>query len=468
VRSLYLRIFLSFWLAMGLIIAASVGITTSFVLSRTAAVQVELQRLDVNVLAQSAEKRLAAEGLEGLEQWISETRRAHVGLDIFVVDASGQQIFKGKQMPAFLVERMRSMVRNGYMNGPAKTRAPGNDPSRSAPQITAPNGAVYTMFFPPVRDPSLAILGAPSLQFLLLSIALIVSGVICWYLARSVTRPVERLQASARALAGGNLNARVGAEFASRRDELSVLAHDFDQMAERLRDLIASKEILLRDISHELRTPLARLRLALGLARRDGANLNREHDRIEREAERLDELIGQILQLARLNATQPELHCQDFDYANLVSDVVEDARLEATAQNKQVDWQYTAALNIRADQELLHSAIENVVRNAVRFTAVGTAVELSVQQQTDKTVLTIRDHGPGVPEDELAHLFEPFYRITQQARERDTGGYGLGLAITSRVIKAHNGQVTARNAPDGGLIVTLSVPNESSSAATKT
>lgn len=458
-RSLYLRIFLSFWLAMGLIIAASVGMSITLVLNRTAA----LQRIDVNVLAQNAEKRLAAEGLHGLERWTGEVRRENPGIDVFVVDALGHSIFTGKHMPSFLVDRIHDMMMKGFMNGPAKTRLPGGDPLRSSPQITAPNGAVYTIFFPPVRDPSLAVLGTPPLQLLLLSIALVVSGVICWWLARSVTKPVQRLQASARALAAGNLDARVGDEFASRRDELSVLAHDFDQMAERLRELIASKETLLRDISHELRTPLARLRLALGLARREGANLNREHDRIEREAERLDELIGEILQLARLNATQPVLHVEDFDYANLVSDVVEDARLEATALNKQVSWQYTAPLNIRADEELLRSAIENVLRNAVRFTAAGTSVELTLRQQGSEALLTIRDHGPGVPDVELARLFEPFYRVTQ-ARERDTGGYGLGLAITARIIKAHNGRADARTAPDGGLLVTLIVPIKSTAA----
>ncbi len=453
-KSLFARIFLYFWLAMGLILAGSVGVAATFVWKRTA----EFQSMVPSELASSAEQRLREGGLDDLRKWAGKIQREHPGLDVFVVDAAGKPVTKGP-MPDFMKRRVHNMAREGFLKGPAKRGGPpGGDPLRSAPQVTALDGSVYTLFFAQAPAWSPSVLGTPDIQALLLLIAMGISGSICWYLARSVTRPVERLQASARALADGNLDARVGDEFASRKDELAVLAHDFDQMADRLRSLIDSKEVLLRDVSHELRTPLARLRLALGLARREGANLDREHDRIEREAERLDELIGEILRLARLNATQPNLHRDKFDYANLVADVAEDARLEATEQGKQVSFTYPGEVSIEADEELLRSAIENVVRNAVRFTADGTAVELTLTQQNDTAVLVVRDHGPGVPEAELSRLFEPFYRVHQQARERDTGGYGLGLAITARVISAHQGQVEARNAADGGLLVTLRVP----------
>lgn len=454
-KSLFARIFLYFWLAMGLILAGSVGVATTFIWKRTA----QFQSLVPAELAASAEKRLMAGGLVQLKKWANEVSEDHPGLDVYVVDAAGHPITNSHPLPDFMERRIRGMARSGFLNGPAKVGGPpGGDPLRSAPQITAANGAVYTLFFQQAPAWSPSVLGTWDIQVMLLLIAMGISGSVCWYLARSVTRPVERLQASARALADGNLDARVGDEFAARKDELSVLAHDFDQMADRLRNLIDSKEVLLRDVSHELRTPLARLRLALGLARRDGANLEREHDRIEREAERLDELIGEILRLARLNATQPDLHIDQFDYTNLIADLAEDARLEATAQGKQVNFTYPDALDIQGDEELLRSAIENVVRNAVRFTTVGTAVELTLTRQAQMATLVVRDHGPGVPEAELSRLFEPFYRVVQQARERDTGGYGLGLAITARVMSAHHGQVAARNAPDGGLIITLSVP----------
>lgn len=453
-KSLFARIFVYFWLAMALILAGTAGVAATYVWKRTA----DLQRLMPSELAVIAEQRLRAGGLEDLKKWAEKTQNDHPGLDVFVVDEVGKQI-TNRSMPDFMKRRVRFLEREGYFSGPARRSGlPGGDPLRSAPQITTLNGAVYTLLFSQAPAWSRAVLGTADIQLLQLFIALGISGAVCWYLARSVTRPVEKLRASARALADGNLDARVGDEFANRKDELSVLARDFDQMADRLRSLIDSKEVLLRDVSHELRTPLARLRLALGLARRDGANLEREHDRIEREAERLDELIGEILHLARLNASQPDLHREQIDYASLIADIAEDARLEAIAQGKRVSFDYAGTLTIDADAVLLRRAIENVVRNAVRFSAPGTAVELSLTRSNELATLVVRDRGPGVPDVELARVFEPFYRVTQQARERDTGGYGLGLAITARVMAAHHGQVEARNAVDGGLIVTLQVP----------
>jgi two-component system, OmpR family, sensor kinase len=454
VKSLFARIFLYFWLAMGLIVAGSVAVAATFIWNRTAA----LQRLVPSDLAQVAEQNLVRDGLDGLKKWIDDTQEANPGLDVFVVDAWGRPITKRK-MPDFLANRVHMMAREGFLNGPAKPGGPTNgDPLRSMPQITATNGMVFTLMFAPAPFFSPAVLGTPDVQAIVIIIALGISGSISWYLARTVTRPVERLQASARALAGGNLDARVGDEFASRQDELAVLAHDFDQMAERLRQLIDSKEVLLRDVSHELRTPLARLRLALGLARRPNANLDKELDRIEREAERLDDLIGEILRLARLNSSQPGLHIERFDYANLIGEIAEDARIEATAQGKQLGFDYAGELMLDGDPELLRSAVENVVRNAVRYTQPGTTVEVALQRKGNQLVVMVRDHGPGVPETEIGRLFEPFYRVSQQARERDSGGYGVGLAITARVMSAHHGKVEALNHPDGGLQVTLTLP----------
>lgn len=465
-KSLFARIFIYFWSAMGLSLAATAGVATTYVWKRTA----DLQRLLPGELAVSAEERLKAEGAAGLKKWAKKMQSDHPGLDVFVVDAKGRELTL-QEMPDFMTRRIAYMTQLGYLDGPAKMgTTPSPDPFRSAPQITAADGAVYTLLFAQAPAWSRAVLGTWDVQLLQLFIVLSISGSVSWYLARTMTRPLERLQASARALANGHLDARVGDEFFLRKDELSVLAHDFDQMADRLRGLLDSKERLLRDVSHELRTPLARLRLALGLARREGANLEREHDRIEREAERLDELIGDILSLARLDTSQPRftLQHEPLDFAAVVAGVVEDARIEATAQGKFITFAYPGPLEIQGVEEMLHSATENVVRNALRFTAVGTAVELTLKQHGGIVTLTVRDHGPGVPEAELSRLFEPFYRVQQQARERDTGGYGLGLAITSRVMIGHGGDVSARNASDGGLIVTFNVPVKATSVTYRT
>jgi two-component system sensor histidine kinase CpxA len=276
---------------------------------------------------------------------------------------------------------------------------------------------------------------------------------------------VSLLQTSARALAAGNLDARVGEEITRRKDELGVLARDFDQMAERVRSLLASKETLLRYVSHELRSPLARLRVALMLARREGADSQREMDRIERETERLDILIGQILRLSRLSTDDPSLVPQQIELSHLVSEVVEDARMEASANDKGVAWHADAQATVMGSPELLRSAIENVLRNAVRFTDKKTEVEVDLQVRPTGALLTIRDHGQGVPPAELDRIFEPFYRVPESSDRGSTGG-GLGLTITARVIVLHGGTVKARNAQGSeqntgkptGLIVEINLP----------
>jgi signal transduction histidine kinase len=272
-----------------------------------------------------------------------------------------------------------------------------------------------------------------------------------------VSKPVVRLQASARSLAAGNLEARAGEDFSKRRDELGVLARDFDTMADHVRNLVASKEALLRGMSHELRSPLARLRVALGLARRDGADLTRQFDRIELEAERLDALIGQMLQFSQLRAVEPTLPRTPIDLTSLLSEIVEDARLEASAANKFVEWVPGAAVLIEGDHDLMRSAVENVLRNAVRFTSEGTAVVLSLACDGAYARILIEDRGPGVPEAELQRIFEPFYRVAE-SRDRDSGGTGLGLAITGRIIPLYGGDVAASNRAGGGLSVAMRLP----------
>jgi two-component system sensor histidine kinase CpxA len=304
----------------------------------------------------------------------------------------------------------------------------------------------------------LNLLSEPDVRLVLFAFALFISGVVCWWLARYVSKPVERLQTSARSLAAGNLEARVGEEFSRRKDELGVLARDFDTMADHVRNLIASKESLMRALSHELRSPLARLRVALGLARREGADLARQFDRIELEAERLDILIGQMLQLSQLRAVEPGLTRVSVELTNLLNEVVEDARLEATAANRQVEWTPGASVEIEGDYDLLRSAIENVLRNAVRFTAEGTAVTVILQREAHGVRVVIEDCGPGVPAEDLQRIFEPFYRVAE-SRDRDSGGTGLGLAITARVVDLFGGEVVASNRPEGGLRVAIRLPS---------
>ena len=416
----------------------------------------QVPNLDRKVLADEATARLYADGKPGLPAWIVSTERRYPGWRIYIVDSSGEDILERK-LPERLAGYADRLKDAGFLSenmDPSRR----SDPLLLTPLFTDRDGTSYAIMADNLRSP-MNLLRAPDVRAVLFTFALIISGVVCWWLARYVSKPVERLQSSARSLARGNLEARVGEEFSRRRDELGVLARDFDTMADHVRNLIASKEALQRGMSHELRSPLARLRVASGLARRPGEDVARQLDRIDLEAERLDTLIGQMLQLSQLRAVEPVLPRGPVDLTSLLSEVVEDARLEASAANKNVAWTPGAAFVVEGDHSLLRSAIENVLRNAVRFTKQGTAVAVTLERDSD-AVIVIQDRGPGVPEADVDRIFEPFFRVAE-ARDRDSGGTGLGLAITSRVVTLYGGKVKARNSPDGGLRVEIRLPAKS-------
>jgi two-component system, OmpR family, sensor kinase len=446
VRSLFLRIFLSFWAATLLVLLAT-GVLAWYRFN-----QVESTSIDIKALGNEASARLLVGGLPALHDWIDEAEHRYRDRRIFVVDQSGEDIRK-REMPAVYRNYGQRLRDAGFLG---KELAPSrrDDPLLLTPLFTDRDGRVYTIMIGRANWRNL--LFAPDVSIVLLGFALVLSVLVCWPLARYLSKPVERLQSSARSLAAGNMEARVGKQFSARRDELGVLARDFDTMADHVRNLIASKENLLRAMSHELRSPLARLRVATDLARRPGADLGRQLDRIELEAERLDTLIGQILQLSHLRAV-PTLPREPLDLTSLMNEIIEDARLEAGAAEKSVDWAAPReAMMVEGDHGLLRSAIENVLRNAVRFTRPSSAVRVRADRAGPEVSIVIDDRGPGVPEPDLQRIFEPFYRVAE-ARDRDSGGTGLGLAITARIVSLYGGNVRARNTPDG-LRVEIGLP----------
>jgi two-component system sensor histidine kinase CpxA len=270
---------------------------------------------------------------------------------------------------------------------------------------------------------------------------------------------VTKLRAATQELARGNLSARVAPAFGNRRDELAALATDFDQMAEQIETLVNGQRRLLGDISHELRSPLARLNVALELARqRAGAEAATALQRIEREAEMLNEMIGQLLALTRLETHTDAVEKSSFDLVQLVREIVDDAEYEARNRNRSVQFDSPESCNILGNEQLLRRAIENVVRNAVQYTAEGTAIEVKLECG-EQAVITVRDHGPGVPAETLDKLFRPFYRV-DEARDRNSGGTGLGLAIAERAVRLHGGTVEAANLSTAGLLVTITLPIE--------
>jgi signal transduction histidine kinase len=292
--------------------------------------------------------------------------------------------------------------------------------------------------------------------------ALLVSGAICYLLTRYLTGPILRLRSAARRLAEGELSARA-TDSRPRRDEIGELVRDFNFMAERVDALVTSQRQLISDISHELRSPLARINATLGLARqRLGQNVM--FDRMERDAERLNEMIGRLLTLARLEMTATSPEMRRIDLRALVADIVADAQWEARERECRVDFLSNGNCTIEANPDLLRSAAENLIRNAIRYTAPSTAVEVRLDCQHrdsgDGAAIRISDRGPGVPDAELSNIFRPFYRVAD-ARDRESGGVGLGLAIAERIARAHGGRVHAENRAGGGLEVVLTLHTSS-------
>src|SRR5581483_8663629 len=332
--------------------------------------------------------------------------------------------------------------------------------------MTTADGRRFTLVIelPPELHGAFGPHGVPGLG---IAIAVMSSGLVCYFLASYLTRPVSRLRTATRKLAAGDLSARAGVPPVRGNDEVSQLVRDFDAMAERLENVMNAQSRLLNDISHELRSPLARLNVALGLARqRAGEPAQPALERIDLEADRLNEMIGRLLTIARLESGVA-MEKVPVHLAEVIAHIAADADYEAQSRNSHVESFIENECVIMGDLALLHSAIENVVRNAIRYTREGTQVQVRLQCRDGsgkQAIVQVRDNGPGVPEEAVDKLFRPFYRI-DDARGRQTGGVGLGLSITERAVRLHGGSVRASNRPEGGLQIEIRLPMDKATPA---
>ena len=290
-----------------------------------------------------------------------------------------------------------------------------------------------------------------------LLLSLLFIGLLGWWVARSVARPIEALRDATRRMAAGELSTRVGRKLGATHDELALLAYDFDAMAERIEALVAHDRGVLQDLSHELRSPLARLHLILNLAQRstDAEEAARYFLQAEQEIGRLDRMTGEMLALSRLEGGIPGMSRERLDLAELMRACVERAGLEASVRTVALRLSADAPVVVVGSPLLLERALDNLIANAIKFSPTGGSVQLVVQGRPSNAEILIRDHGPGVPEAELEFLFRAFFRGSNAAR---ADGHGMGLAIVQRVVQIHGGDIHARNADDGGLQVQLRLP----------
>ena len=304
-----------------------------------------------------------------------------------------------------------------------------------------------------------------SIALLRLSVALLAAGLLCFLLARHIAGPIRELQSAASRIAEGDFSVRATPAIAHRNDEIADLARDFDAMADRIQSLLQKQQELLGDISHELRSPLMRLTVSLELARRGDSTA---FERIDSDIKRLGLLVDQVLTLTRLQTQAGQQTQIPVSLRTILESIVDDARLEGRSENKSVHLDQPEDCRIKCDPNLLRSCVENVVRNALRYTRPDTSVAIHVALHGGASPLAkidIADEGPGVPPEALRRLFEPFFRVSG-ARDRSSGGSGLGLAISQKVAKLYGGGIEARNRESGGLEVQITLPAQKDTPAT--
>jgi len=440
--SLFFRIFLSFWLVAALLAASF------FVLGRLSSSKtIEHAQTRLKAQAELVAKIWLQGGRRHTMHWLFQQTNKNRPL---LLDAQGDSPFSMKNM-GMQPEQMGMMRRNLTM---AQEKPALNYPLKTGVQTLA-SGQISLIEALPDTQPTLFLvqqLEANQLWKIPLSlwffIAFLSINLMSFLLAHTLSKRIRHLRQATQNLAQGNLSSRVNI---TGNDEVSALANDFNQMAQQLQSILKSQRQLVSDVSHELRSPLARLRIALELAERTDAP-QKMLSRIEKEADELESLVTDLLSLARIESSQFVLDKKSVCLCELLKKIIEDANFEGSKLQKQVVLQHCDTAVIDADPVLMRSALENIIRNALRYTPEKSQVMVKLILKDRMLTITIEDQGSGVPAEALDTLFEPFSRVSE-ARDRKTGGFGLGLAITGRVIKAHGGEVTAENRSEGGLRV---------------
>jgi two-component system sensor histidine kinase CpxA len=457
IQSLFLKIFLWYWAT---VIATGIALIATWIIlqPKNAPYSSQTSLADTAwISGNSAAKELEQHGASAGSAYVELlSQKAHMKSCLF--DASGNAI-AGSDCANF------DDIGTRAVNSDHSIFIMKHGVARVAVKVQGTSGRqyIYAVEATEHRGPPPGI--GPSGFALRWSVAFLVSGIICYLLTRYLTAPILRLREASQQLAQGDFSTRAAAGMGHRRDELGTLVRDFNTMAARIEELVSRQRQLIYDISHELRSPLARLNVALDLGRERKGN-DPAFDHMEQDLACLNDMIGRLLTVAKLDTSTAAIPMADVDLTELTSQIVRSADFELQQQNGAVRLSSQGQHFVHGNAELLHSAIENVIRNAIRYTGAGNSVDVDmkdVQLEAAGTAapaivrLLVRDYGQGVPEPELVNIFQPFYRVADD-RNRQSGGTGLGLAIADRVVRIHGGAIRARNAAPHGLEIEILLP----------
>jgi len=444
-RRLFWKIFLPFWAAQALLLGA-LYLRVHYRISSEHPWWIQPERKEMPALAEMAAQRFEEQGPAGLRRLFDSVALEHRSR-FWLLGADGQEL-SGRP----LSERI---VRGGIAAEKNEGMYHSFEANILAARATTAQGQYLLIgeFTPPPISERV-----PGDILWTLKLGTIFSAIICLLIAHYLSKPIERLRDATHELARGNLDIRAGENLGNRQDEIADLVRDFDSMAGELRNQIQSERNLLSGVSHELRSPIARIRLALTLARdADERERGEMLDRIEQDTVQLDSMLERILIVARLESGQQKPKFEQIRLNDIIDDVLHDAKFEAAATGASIGYQASGEVKLDGDSSLLHSAIENIVRNAIFYSSKNGRIEVNLLSSDRTAMITVRDNGPGVPEQALPLLFKPFYRV-DDSRGTSTGGMGLGLAIVRNAVAAHGGIVSARNVLPHGLEVEILLP----------
>lgn len=451
-RSLFWKMFFGAWLTAVIMMVAAVYVTHS----RGFGDPRKEGRWEGPALFHQVSRNLGMtrrHGSEYFRLWL-ENQPKQVQGRIFAIDRSGSELL-GRPIPQSLAPLLATL---SYRN-------------REDHRFIDKKPTVG--FFYPQRDGGslrVAVIVGKSKEELLLRfivrnfwpillLSMLASGIACYWLARYLSRPLDKLRAATRRVAAGELDYRVAPSLQNRSDELTDLAHDFDSMTAQLQESMSEQRRLIKDVSHELRSPLARLQVALGIARQKNTGaLDTELDKIGKAADYLEDIIADVLSLPVAGSGHRPLD-DVVEIRSLIEALVEDLQVEARGKHLQFNLQLANEdILIATRGSSLTAALENILRNALKYSPAGGQVSVLLDMHGENCRIRVIDSGTGVAEEELKAIFRPFYR-TDSARTRESGGIGLGLAITQRTILHHGGSISAQNTPTAGLCITVELPS---------